>query len=276
MSDIFRNVACVVRTTGERTTETCISLLKDAFGQNIRIISEQPFERALQASFQAGIEMAKEWTLVIDADVLCSIPRLSIMLEIAQTLPDKTFMFHASVTDKLFGRYRRAGNRLYATRLLPAALKEIPEQGNSLRPECATCQAMLEKGFRNFKTYHIIGLHDYEQFYRDILRKAALFAFKHKKGHDYLEKVWNTDAGDQDFQAALDAFYTIKTETETVPVSPRILKWLPERILGKWANLEKAPLSPVEYGFGMVDALIVSELAKRGIVPTSNLVPVEY
>lgn len=275
MSDIFQNAGCIVRTVGERTTEAAADILKNAFKNNLRLISEQPFENALRNSFQCGLDMARPWTLVIDADVLCSLERLERMFEIAQTLPDNFFMFHASVTDKFFGRYRRAGNRLYNTRYLAEALNSIPEKGASLRPECDTCSTMLKKGFRNFKTFQIIGLHDYEQSYRDILRKAALFAFKHKEFHEYFEKFWGS-GNDQDHQAALETLRAVAKLDQPVTISCGILDIIPTGILHKWLANEKKPLPASEFTADKADKLAVSELVAQNITPTAKLVPVEY
>lgn len=272
------DVACIVRTVGERTTDACVSLLQNIFhsSEAVHVVRAEPFELALAESFKLGLELGKPWTLIIDADVLCQAKGILSLLNLAQALPDSTFMFHASVADKFFGGYRRAGNRLYRTKWLVEGLKAIPEPGASLRPECATCQTMLDRGFRNFQSYQIVGLHDYEQSYRDILRKVALFSLKHKDWREKFELRWAGLAADQDFQAALEALTAADRGAGQVKVGPGLIERLPVALVHKWESLEKAPLSGEAYTPERVDALIASEMATQGITPTPNIAPREY
>lgn len=273
--DSFADVACVVRTVGERTTGACISLLENFFGAGaVAIVSREPFSAALRASLETGITLGKPWTLVIDADVLIHAPGLAAMLRDRHALPERTFMHHASVMDKFFRRYRRAGNRLYRTACLPVALGMISTE-KCLRPERDLCQAMLENGYRNFQSYRIVGIHDYGQYYRDILRKMVLFSAKHQNILDWLRGVWAQDMDDMDFRAAMDGLDNADSEP-AMEVGLKLLHRLPDRLLGKWEALEKKALHPGEVAAKDVEELLKSELALAGITPTSETAPREY
>lgn len=271
--DNFSDVACVVRTVGERTTEACLSLLVGFLGA-VEVVSREPFSAALEASLEAGINSGKPWTLIIDADVLIHAPGLAAMLKDRHVLPDDTFMYHASVMDKFFRRYRRAGNRLYRTASLPDALGLVCAE-KRLRPERDLCQAMLEKGLRNFQSYEIIGLHDYAQYYRDILRKMVLFSAKHREILGWLRSIWEADAKDMDFLAALDGLNHADSE-DAMEVGLDLLQRLPSRLLEKWASLEKPPLETGAFTREKVGELLKSELSLAGITPSPDTEPREY
>lgn len=273
--DNFADVACVVRTIGERTTGACISLAENFFGANaVEVVCREPFSAALRMSLERGINMGKPWTLIIDADVLIHAPGLAAMLGDRRDLPGNTFMYHASVMDKFFRRYRRAGNRLYRTACLPVALGMIVS-GKCLRPERDLCQSMLESGYRNFQSYGIVGIHDYGQYYRDILRKMVLFSAKHKSILDWLKSQWAEAGEDKDFMAALDGLNHAHT-AETMEVGLKLLQRLPARLIEKWAYLEKPSPGPDEFDEKKVGELLKSELARVGIVPTTETRPREY
>ncbi len=271
----FDDVSCVVRTIGERTANACVSLLKSFFGQdNMAVVSRDPFSEALKSSLRAGLEMDRKWTLVIDADVLIHSPGLAAMLKDRHVLPENTFMYHASVMDKFFTRYRRAGNRLYRTAHLNRALALLPD-GHPLRPERDLCQAMLEAGFCNYQSYQIIGLHDHCQNYRDILRKMVLFVAKHDTLLEWLTEIWEKGQDDLDFQAALDGIRNANI-SGTLEVGPTLLDRLPKAIVAKWSAMEKPPLDVSDIDSDWVGRLIESELDSAGIKATDDTAPREY
>lgn len=267
-------VSCIVRTVGERTTALCVHLLREVFGAEVAVVRRQPFQAALAESLRLGIAQGRPWTLVIDADVLCSPAGLCAMLELAGELPEDAFMFLGSVTDRFFRRYRRAGNRLYRTRHLWAALSRIPADGTSLRPERDMCQTMQAAGLRNFQTMRIIGLHDYEQAYTDILRKSALFALKHGAWRPALETLWQAEPENRDFRCALEGIRAAPS-TGGPSISPALLERLPPGLVRRWRREEKPQLAEDALSAGQVEELCLSELARAGIRPTAHIAPRE-
>lgn len=267
-------VSCIVRSVGERTTALCVRLLREFFSREIPVVRREPFQAALAESLRLGLGLGRPWTLIIDADVLCGPRGLAAMLDLAGELPEDSFMFLASVTDRFFRRYRRAGNRLYRTRHLAAALSRIPADGASLRPERDMCEAMRARGLRNFQTMRIVGLHDYEQAYADILRKSALFALKHGAWREALEALWEAEPENRDFRCALDGLRAAPG-TGPASISPALLGRLPHALVRQWRREEKPPLADDALSAARVEELCLSELARAGIRPTPHIAPRE-
>jgi hypothetical protein len=82
------------------------------------------------------------------------------------------------VLDKITGRYRQAGHRIYRTELLPLALKQIPAPGSKIQPEYFTVQEMGRLGHPFRHVGCVTGLHDFEQSYCDLYRKALVHSRK--------------------------------------------------------------------------------------------------
>jgi hypothetical protein len=94
-------------------------------------------------------------------------------------LPTHFAQIEGLIHDKLLGGYRPAGHRIYRTAHLPAALEALPAPGTELRPEFETLQRLERRGFPSAQCDVVFGIHDYEQYYRDLYRKAFVHAQKH-------------------------------------------------------------------------------------------------
>lgn len=201
-----KQVTAIVRSVGERTENACYKLLAQQVPEeNIVIINEVPFSAAVAKTFQVGIERGLPWTLCIDADVLLKDGAVNDLLTIASQANENVFAIQSSILCKFFGGSREAGNHLYRTSLLNKALDCIPKT-EVIRPESNTIKKMVSQGFSWLRKKELtIGLHDYEQYYVDIYRKAFVQAHK----HDYLattlfEPLWNKyKHQDPDYQVAL-------------------------------------------------------------------------
>ncbi len=200
-----KDLTIIVRSVGERTEEVCGELLKEIFPDcKIWVINEKPFTKAIKVTFELGINEAKKWTLVIDADVLVSKNGILSLINFANTQDEKVFEVQGKIIDKLFGGPRPAGNHLYRTALLKTALKYIPEPNVSLRPETYVMRSMNDVSFTWIQREEIVGLHDFEQSYFDMYRKAYTHAKKHRTSLDILLKYWIREANaDGDFKAVL-------------------------------------------------------------------------
>ncbi|MBN1841343.1 MAG: hypothetical protein JW883_03550 [Deltaproteobacteria bacterium] len=198
-------ITIVIRSCGERTEKACFrSLAQQVPEQNIVVIREYPFAKALAETFKIGLERGRPWTLCVDADVLLRKGAVREFLRAAAQSDEKTFEIQYNVLDKFFGGPKPAGNHLYRTRLLRQALDFIPEDTVTMRPETSVIKAMGELGFPWVQEATAIGLHDYEQYYRDIYRKALVHACKHRKHVSHLRAFWrNQPREDRDFQVAL-------------------------------------------------------------------------
>ena len=180
----FDDVSVIVRECGERTAEACIGQLVEIFHRPPTRISARPFHATLRQSLESGLDQGRSWTLCIDADVLV-LPGLAAFLEQARQMPPEVFEAQGLVIDKLLPVRRPAGNHLYRTCLIERAIPLIPTTG-TLRPESDMILAMASQGHTAWQSSTVVGLHDFEQAYDDIYRKALL----HGRKHDYLIAIY--------------------------------------------------------------------------------------
>ena len=198
-------LAVIVRTAGERTFPACSALLRSEIaGVCIDVASERPFEATLRRSYEIGIARNTKWTMTLDADVLVRAGALRTFIQEAERLPEHFLQIEGLVHDKLTGLFRKAGHRIYRTRHLRKALEALPAPGLEARPEYATLQRMQECGFPSREINLVVGIHDYEQFYGDIYRKAFVHANKHQVWLAEMVNRWRKNAAsDPDFRIAL-------------------------------------------------------------------------
>lgn len=202
------NVTVIIRHTNERTLDVCLNLIiSQVSSGNIQIISETPFSNAVKKTFEIGIDYNKDWTLAIDADILVANDCVDTLVSVAENLEDYFFEIQGRIVDKLYGVPRGGGPHLYRTKYLKEAIRFIPKEGTSLRPESDTYDKMAEIGYHYYFGKEVYGLHDYEQFYKDIYRKGFLHAKKHWRYLTHFEKFWfDNKETDFDFSVALFGF----------------------------------------------------------------------
>ncbi len=203
---LWKRVAVVIRASGERTQETCEDMLRRWCGADaVARVEATPFSAALRASLESGHATGRPWTLCIDADVIPAMSGLFDLVRAGEEAPRHAFEVQGLVHDKLFNVTRAAGNHLYRTALIPMALALIPAEGDSLRPEHDMLNAMGSRGHRWGNRPIVVGLHDFEQSFEDIFRKAFLHAHKHRDFLDALVGAWRSLRDrDPDFAVALE------------------------------------------------------------------------
>lgn len=209
----------IVRECGERTASACVALLQRLFpGREVHRVSDRPFSATLRRSLEKGLAEGRPWTLCIDADVLV-LPELADLLEAANDAPAEVFELQGLVFDKLMTAPRAAGNHLYRTSLIARALPLIPA-GHSLRPESDMVEAMAAQGFPNRQSATLIGLHDFEQSFRDLHAKAFLHGHKHRFLLPLYRPLWQMLAPiDDDYRVALAALDDAQAEAGTPGIS---------------------------------------------------------
>ncbi|HEX7706663.1 MAG TPA: glycosyltransferase [Thermoanaerobaculia bacterium] len=210
------DVTAVVRESGERTASACAELLGQLLPDaRIERVHAPSFNEALARSLRVGLQGARKWTLCIDADVL-PFPSLHELIAEAERLKSAPFLVLGLVRDKLLLSDRPAGNHLYATRWIPAALPFIPAS-HSLRPEADMIQAMRVKGFAFHQSRSVIGAHDFEQSHADIYSKAFLHGHKHRHLASLFRPAWEIlSRSDPDFATALTG---LQASLESAPPS---------------------------------------------------------
>lgn len=286
MINLQSDLTIVVRECDERTAAACISLLRGLFpGNHIHRVSARPFSTTLRLSLEKGFTEKRTWTLCIDADVLILSNILELIHEASET-SENTFEVQGLVFDKLFTSPRAAGNHLYRTSLIEKALPLIPT-AESLRPETSMITAMARLGFPSLQSRQIVGLHDFEQSYRDIYSKAYLHGHKHRFLLPLYRPLWQMlSREDDDYRVALLALETSLQETAPPNVSrddriveanlaaqmlglqekPELLTLPDESDLKRWAT------TPSIWGEAKTLGRRIASLIERGTFPeTGNL-----
>ncbi|NRB46951.1 MAG: hypothetical protein HRU41_04715 [Saprospiraceae bacterium] len=197
-------VTVVIRSSNERTEAVCKYFAElQVPADSVFIIRERPFRKAVSENFKIGLSEGRKWTLALDADVLLRENAVTEMIDKAESLGDELFIYQGFVLDKLFRNTREGGPHLYQTKHLKRALEHVTENDAVWRPESDTYEAMAKEGF----TFHvddiIYGLHDYEQYYRDIFRKAFFHARKHNSRTAQFVEDWSQRLEDMDYRVAI-------------------------------------------------------------------------
>ncbi len=256
------DVTLVVRECGERTADACAALLSAHFpGRVVHRVSGRPFHATLRSSLELGLREGRKWTLCIDADVL-ALPRLVDFVAGAEELPAGMLGMQALVLDKLLGVRRPAGNHLYRTELIAAALARIPASG-ALRPESAMIEAMARAGMPFRQSADVVGLHDFEQYLRDIYAKAFLHGHKHRYLQGHFEPIWRELARtDDDFGIALAALDDAAREREIAIVGRDHTAALASAAIERLGLEEKLPLDTAAPQ--ITERILATELATAG------------
>ncbi len=205
-----KNLFVIIRSAHERTEDLCVHLVQQQIlTEQMTVIHERPFTVALRRSFEIGIEAGLEWTLCIDADVLVRKNAIIELIEDAAQFPSDIFSISGYVYDKFLGERLPGGLHLYRTTLLPLAITHIPGTSHDqisnasekiegtlsreelkyspiFRPETYVKGEMKKAGYDWGRIERAFGLHDYEQYYKDIYRKMVVRSRKSPNRRDSL------------------------------------------------------------------------------------------
>ncbi len=206
-NDFNNKLTVVLRTVGERTTALCYALIaKQVSTNNIIVVREVPLANAVKKTFLAGLQAARKWTFVVDADVLLIPGAIEIIVEYVDSIDDNVFKVEGKILDKFLDS-PRAGTRIYRTAMLEEAIDLIPKPVEAIRPDTHVRNLMDKKGYIYKKTEILIGFHDFEQYYRDIYRKAFVQAKKHQERTARVLSQWQElSINDDDFLVAMKGF----------------------------------------------------------------------
>lgn len=259
------HAAVVVRTAGERTREACLELVRQQVGpESVQVVSERPFELALRKSYETGIDQDRKWTMTLDADVLLREGAVRRLVAEAEAMPADFVQVEGLVFDKISGSFREAGQRVYRTALLPLALEQIPAAGAEIRPEYATLLKLGALGHRSRRVAIVMGVHDHEQYFRDLYRKAFIHATK----HDFLltkmvRRCRKLMADDADFRVVLRGLGDGLLHTGPIHIDTASFPADLSGVLGEMGVLEKGGLD----GDAITSATIEHWLESAGPAP---------
>ncbi|WP_026753223.1 hypothetical protein [Sediminibacter sp. Hel_I_10] len=236
------DVTVIIRSSKERSIEVCLnSVLKEIDKTNVFLIEEVPFIKAVQKTFEIGLAENRKWTLAIDADLLLLPHSISIMVNQAQLKSEKLYVYQGFILDKFRCGIRQGGPHLYKTEHLKTALDLIDNEGNNLRPESAIYNQMIKRGYDVIVEKKIFALHDFEQNYKDIYRKAYFHGIKHKGWRSLLASWLEKSATDHDYKIAssgfLDGYFSDKRQYP----SPEEFDQKTIELLQKKFNIKEKP-----------------------------------
>lgn len=167
MSQIF----VVLRSSKERSLPLAIEALKDA---PYTVIEEAPFSKALKKMFAIAQENPSKYLLALDADVILHSGALATIEKEADRYLQKfphLFFLDFWVMDKFRGK-ACSGCHLYVNQYSPQLFSHSLDQIDETRPEN---QLVLDFAKKHQLIHEIspliVGLHDYEQYYRDLYAK---------------------------------------------------------------------------------------------------------
>lgn len=169
----------VVRSVGERTEQACYDVAREQVGgsDQIRIVRGLPFAEAHFECIRLASRSAAKWALFLDADILLRSGALPDMVAEAEAFPEPFFMINFQVLDHGFGG-PAYGTHLYAIHQLEKSTPFFDEVRNSQRPETALYFKVAQRGVPTFRSAAVMGIHGYEQYYRDLYRTAFVRAVK--------------------------------------------------------------------------------------------------
>ena len=231
----------VIRACGERTEALCRSLVAtqlQSTGQ-LTVVRQVPFEAALRQSYEVGLGAGARWTITIDADLMLMPQSLPRLIDLAEAASSRTFMVQGAVFDHTSGQYRPAGPRIYRTAMLSAALPLIAADGQEIRPEYAVLTAMAQNGYASRHVADCLAIHDAEQFYADLYRKAFVHGRKHRHWLGmFLERAVARQDDDPDFRVILRGLWD--SAMIRAPVS------IDKRLFADWSAAALADLGLTE------------------------------
>jgi len=263
MSD-YPSLIVTVRTADERTEKDCIqSALDQGLSRDqIVVIHETPFKRALETCFQVATQSKAIWLLTLDADMLLLPGVLAPYYREAEKMPDHFIQIQGQVYDKFYGEVRRGGPRLYRVQHLEKAYDISRSLKDHIRPETNIIQRMGKAGHPARYISPAIALHDVEQYYADIYRKACVYAEKHiEKLPTILKQAVRNREADPDYQVILKGIYDSMATGMDVRIDKRMFKEKAERALTDLNLDEKDDLEKGLQISRIIDSVALSQNA---------------
>lgn len=207
----------IVRSCGERTTNKCIELAQKQ--GEVKVITARPFGKSLKQTYEEALTYNEKWVCVIDADVLLYDGVLQKAIDDLESIPNKNIFCLDGITkDKVFRKNRRAGIHIYQIKMLKEALRHI--QNDKIKPESHVRKTMA--ALHGLKTYAkcpiIFGDHDFEQYYKDLWRKAVCQTRKLPRKASKMKSKWaDLKKTDLDYLVIYEAHnWAIKNEPKII------------------------------------------------------------
>lgn len=274
----------IVRCAGERTEAVSLDRARAQFweGSKVTSVSERPFARSLERSIEIALDSGRRFALFLDADVLLRCDGRAIMGRATRSVGRQFYKIGFQVLDWGFCGPTYAGVHLYCTEKLAQARRYVKRAYFEQRPETYLCMEMGREGVPTILRKEIVGLHDYEQYYRDIYRKNFVRACKFKKRVGYLlARCVDASEGDAARHVMLHGLtdgLLHHTESTIAPLDSTWYAEKAERVLRDHGLDERRPLDYVEEGWieGLIDGFQPDNLYLRNTSWLSPEVEVQW
>ncbi|WP_394906970.1 hypothetical protein [uncultured Mesonia sp.] len=211
--NLLNNVTVIIRSTDEATKDYLFNQVKKEVRiENIFIINEKPFYRALLKTFERGISENKKYTLALDADLILAPNAVSLMLQIVQKETENFYVYQGYILDSFRCSIKQGGPHLYKTSNLARAMEFFDLNKKEIRPESFLYNKMQELGYKIIIDRKIFAIHDYKQHLEDIYRKGYFHGIKHRGWRKYLNLWLDKSERNDAYKAAiigfLDGYFT--------------------------------------------------------------------
>jgi len=225
MSNLERpDFIITIRSAGERTERICYQTVqKQAPAAEIVIIHKKPFKKALEECFKKGIQSSKKWLITVDADMILFPGAIDLLLREAEKMPPHYLQLQGKILDKITGNIRKAGPRIYRVSSLPMLLKKSKSLEDHIRPESRIISEFANDGKPSRYIAVVTCLHDYEQYFKDVYRKAYVHAVKHPEFlPKMIEESSERQVEDYDYKVILKALWDGLTDNAKISIDTRL------------------------------------------------------
>jgi hypothetical protein len=235
----------VIRSAEERTLTLCQKIANTQSPQKpALVVREIPFELALRRCYEMGMKSGCKWMVTLDADVLLVPNAIEPLLDEAEQMPDHFIQIEGRVYDKVFGEYRPAGHRIYRTSMLSTALDCLPLPGTQSAPEYFTLSELGKRGHPSRYSNLVVGIHDFEQNYSDLYRKAFIQGQKFsQRAAEIIRRLGRLKNSDPDFLVLFKGYIDGLTAEDSARVDKNHYLEASAAALVECGLVEKEPLS---------------------------------
>ena len=199
----------IIRASNERTLQACYNTFYKGFPTlPVLVVSKSPFIETIRECYRLGTECKCQWMITCDADILPNIEGTKRLISNLPNLSDDVVYVRGKCDDWLFGKIRTGGIQIYNTKFIPALYQNLYDIE---RPESSAIKATGNIVSLNIFT----GIHDKEQYYKDVFRKIWHHKLKHKNDPNFkllTQRIETHCKIHDDFKVAKVALETNVTE----------------------------------------------------------------
>lgn len=265
------NFIIVIRSSDERTFEICRKLLElQALPGTVTYVNLSPFKTALEECYRIAINSEKKWLITADADMLVLPDSIDLLVQHAEQMPDDYLQLQGKIFDKITGTIRKAGPRIYRIKYLPQVLEYSINSKDNIRPEGSLVTALGKQGMPSRYLSSVTAYHDFEQYYRDLYRKAFVHANKHRGlAGQLIQRCIENREYDTDYKVILRAVMDGLEESGVVSIDTNMFRQKSKKAIELLGIDEKEP-----FGDTVNPKEVLTSIQKKQ--PLNNTGPVYF